>query len=153
MKTSCEPRDAWQIWATWPPRGMVRQKSGETAMASPTPSLDSLNGVLAMCGEEARDRHGLDLGYSHVFSGLGSGSSSGVSSATSSSSASSLDRASTGSASSTSGQSERTQSSQQTRCGSLKSGSPYSWKVSIILATKTTQYLINDMSYQLHEPF
>ena len=83
-------------------------------MASPTPSLDSLNGVLAMCGEEARDRHGLDLGYSHVFSGLGSGSSSGVSSATSSSSASSLDRASTGSASSTSGQSGGTESSQQT---------------------------------------
>ena len=76
-------------------------------MASPTPSLDSLNGVLAMCGESA-DHHGLDsLGYSHsVFPGLGSGSSSGVSSATSSSSsASSLDRASTGSASSTSGQS------------------------------------------------
>ena len=32
-------------------------------------------------------------------------------------------------------------------------GSPYSWKVSIILATKTIQCLINDMSYQLHEPF
>ena len=77
---------------------MVRQKSGE--MASPTPSIDSLNGVLAMC--DTTD-HPIDT-YSHVFSGLGS--SSGVSSATSSSSssASSLDRASTGSASSTSGQ-------------------------------------------------
>jgi len=75
---------------------MVRQKSGE--MASPTPSIDSLNGVLAMC--DTTD-HPIDT-YSHVFSGLGS--SSGVSSATSSSSsASSLDRASTGSASSTSG--------------------------------------------------
>ena len=75
-------------------------------MASPTPSLDSLNGVLAMCGDSGDHGHGLDsLGYSHsVFPGLGSGSSSGVSSATSSSSASSLDRASTGSASSTSGQ-------------------------------------------------
>ena len=68
-------------------------------MASPTPSIDSLNGVLAMC--DTTD-HPIDT-YSHVFSGLGS--SSGVSSATSSSSsASSLDRASTGSASSTSGQ-------------------------------------------------
>ena len=75
--------------------GMVRQKSGE--MASPTPSIDSLNGVLALC--DNNDHH-LDT-YSHVFSGVGS--SSGVSSATSSSSASSLDRASTGSASSTSG--------------------------------------------------
>jgi len=74
---------------------MVRQKSGE--MTSPTPSIDSLNGALALC--DGND-HGLDS-YSHVFSGLGS--SSGVSSATSSASASSLDRASTGSASSSSG--------------------------------------------------
>ena len=74
---------------------MVRQKSGE--MSSPTPSIDSLNGVLALCDN---NDHPLDA-YSHVFSGVGS--SSGVSSATSSSSGSSLDRASTGSASSTSG--------------------------------------------------
>lgn len=74
---------------------MVRQKSGE--MTSPTPSIDSLNGALALCGDAASD-HGLDT-FSHGFSGLGS--SSGVSSATSS--ASSLDRASTGSASSSSG--------------------------------------------------
>ena len=72
---------------------MVRQKSGE--MESPTPSIDSLNGVLAMCDNNDS--------YAHVFSGMGS-SSSGVSSGTSSSSASSLDRASTGSASSTSGE-------------------------------------------------
>lgn len=86
---------------------MVRQKSGE--MASPTPSIDSLNGVLAMC--DTTD-HPIDT-YSHVFSGLGS--SSGVSSATSSSSsASSLDRASTGSASSTSGQCPRTERHQFT---------------------------------------
>jgi len=75
---------------------MVRQKSGE--MTSPTPSIDSLNGALALCGDVV-DSNGLDS-YSHSgFSGLGS--SSGVSSGTSS--ASSLDRASTGSASSSSG--------------------------------------------------
>lgn len=74
---------------------MVRQKSGE--MTSPTPSIDSLNGALALCGDASSD-HGLDS-FSHGFSALGS--SSGVSSATSS--ASSLDRASTGSASSSSG--------------------------------------------------
>ena len=96
-----------QDWDTCLTRGMVRQKSGETAMASPTPSLDSLNGVLAMCGDSGAEQGHLDMSsmaYSHVFSGAGS--SSGVSSATSSSSASSassLDRASTGSASSTSG--------------------------------------------------
>merc|ERR1719422_2112435 len=83
---------------------MVRQKSGE--MASPTPSIDSLNGVLAMCGDNTGEGgHGPpglhDPSYSHVFSGLGS--SSGVSSASATSSASSLDRASTGSASSSSG--------------------------------------------------
>ena len=124
---------------------MVRQKSGETAMASPTPSLDSLNGVLAMCGESA-DHHGLDsLGYSHsVFPGLGSGSSSGVSSATSSSSsASSLDRASTGSASSTSGQSHQDEA---------KSAGKFQFNA-IILVTKPFQYLINYLSYQLHKPF
>ena len=92
-----------QCWSGSPQpanQRMVRQKSGE--MASPTPSIDSLNGVLAMC--DTTD-HPIDT-YSHVFSGLGS--SSGVSSATSSSSsASSLDRASTGSASSTSGQCPR----------------------------------------------
>ena len=105
-------------------------------MASPTPSLDSLNGVLAMCGDSGDHGHGLDgLGYSHsVFPGLGSGSSSGVSSATSSSSsASSLDRASTGSASSTSGQCR--DNTQNTN------------------VTKNTRYLINDLSYQLHNPF
>jgi len=75
---------------------MVRQKSGE--MTSPTPSIDSLNGALALCGDGI-DGHGLDA-LSHAgFSGLGS--SSGVSSANSS--AASIDRASTGSASSSSG--------------------------------------------------
>lgn len=117
-------------------------------MASPTPSLDSLNGVLAMCGESA-DHHGLDsLGYSHsVFPGLGSGSSSGVSSATSSSSsASSLDRASTGSASSTSGQSHQGQRHEAKSAGKFQFNA-------IILVTKPFQYLINYLSYQLHKPF
>jgi len=72
--------------------GMVRQKSGE--MASPTPSIDSLNGALALCGDASSD-HGLDT-FSHGFS-------SGIGSASATSSASSLDRASTGSASSSSG--------------------------------------------------
>jgi len=68
---------------------MVRQKSGE--MSSPTPSIDSLNGALALCDNSD---HGLET-FPHAFS------SSGVSSGNSS--AASLDRASTGSASSTSG--------------------------------------------------
>ena len=34
---------------------MVRQKSGE--MTSPTPSIDSLNGALALCGDNSSD-HG-----------------------------------------------------------------------------------------------
>merc|ERR1719210_2893968 len=70
-------------------------------MTSPTPSIDSLNGALALCGDGSSD-HGLDTFGSHGgFGSSGIGSSSGVSSATSS--ASSLDRASTGSASSSSG--------------------------------------------------
>lgn len=73
----------------------MRQKSGE--MTSPTPSIDSLNGALALC-VDGLDGHGIDS-LSHA--GYTLGSSSGVSSATSS--AASLDRASTGSASSSSG--------------------------------------------------
>ena len=56
----------------------VRQKSGE--MTSPTPSIDSLNGALALCGDGSSD-HGLDTFGSHGgFGSSGIGSSSGVSS-------------------------------------------------------------------------
>ena len=54
----------------------VRQKSGE--MTSPTPSIDSLNGALALCGDGSSD-HGLDTFGSHGgFGSSGIGSSSGV---------------------------------------------------------------------------
>ena len=92
-----------------PLRASVRKifvYAGKNIWCSSKNISDSLNGVLAMCGDNTGEGgHGPpglhDPAYSHMFSGLGS--SSGVSSATSSASASSLDRASTGSASSTSG--------------------------------------------------